>query len=178
LSLPSKDGEALPESSINHEAAMKYTSGSIIVVIFLFCVAGGGASSPSIAQDSGTARKAINLPRGEMAKLPFSDAVLAGNTLYISGRGGVDSKTMKVPDDVREEAKLMLEQFRSILAEAGMTMDNLVTVTVYCPDLSLYGAFNEVYRSCFSKDFPARAFIGSGPLLFGMHFEMQGIAVK
>jgi reactive intermediate/imine deaminase len=132
----------------------------------------------SIAQDSGAVRTAINLPRGELAKLPFSDAVLAGNTLYISGRGGIDSKTMKVPADVRDEARLLLDEFKSILAKAGMTMDNLVTVTVYCPDLTLYTAFNEVYRSYFNDNFPARAFIGSGPLLFGMHFEMQGIAVK
>jgi 2-iminobutanoate/2-iminopropanoate deaminase len=132
----------------------------------------------SFAQDSGAARTTINLPRGELSKLPFSDAVLAGNTLYISGRGGIDSKTMKVPADVGDEARLLLDEFKSILAKAGMTMDNLVTVTVYCPDLSLYSAFNEVYRSYFNGNFPARAFIGSGPLLFGMHFEMQGIAVK
>jgi reactive intermediate/imine deaminase len=142
----------------------------VVCVVFL--------QSVSVAQDAGTGRKAVNMPRGELTNLPFSDAVLAGNTLYISGRGGIDSKTMKVPADVREEAKLMLEEFKSILAKAGMTMDNLVYVTVYCPDLSLYATFNEVYRSYFSKEFPARAFVGSGPLLFGMRFEMQGIAVK
>ena len=135
--------------------------------------------APSAAQDSSaTDRATINLPRGPMTKLPFSDAVLAGNTLYISGRGGVDPATMKVPPDIGDEARLMLDGFRAVLEKAGMTMDNLVYVTVYCPDLGLYAAFNDVYRSYFSKDFPARAFIGSGPLLFGMHFEMQGIAVK
>jgi len=64
------------------------------------------------------------------------------------------------------------------IAEAEMTMDELVYVTVYCPDLSLYGEFNSVYRTCFTGEFPARAFISSGPLLFGGHFEVQGIAVK
>lgn len=148
----------------------------IVVALLALSV---GASAPLAAQDSArTARKAVNLPRGEMAKLPFSDAVLAGNTLYISGRGGVDPKTMEVPADLKDEARLMLDSFRDILAKEGMTMDDLVYVTVYCPDLSLYQTFNEVYRSYFEKDFPARAFIGSGPLLFGMHFEMQGIAVK
>jgi len=132
----------------------------------------------SVAQESKTERRIINLPRGELANLPFSDAVMAGNTLYISGRGGIDLKTMKVPADPREEVKLLLEDFKAILAKAEMSMDNLVYVTVFCSDLSLYTAFNEVYRLYFSKDFPARAFIGSGPLLFGMHFEMQGIAAK
>jgi 2-iminobutanoate/2-iminopropanoate deaminase len=132
----------------------------------------------SPAQDARAERRAINLPRGEMANLPFSDAVLVGNTLYLSGRGGVDPKTMKVPADPKEEAKLLLDGFKSVLEKAGMTMDNLVYVTIYCPDLTLYAAFNEVYRTYFNKDFPARAFIGSGQLLFGMHFEMQGIAAK
>jgi enamine deaminase RidA (YjgF/YER057c/UK114 family) len=64
------------------------------------------------------------------------------------------------------------------LAQGGMTMDDMVMVQVHCPDLSLYDKFNAIYRTYFSKDFPARAFLGSGPLLFGGHFEMLGIAVK
>jgi 2-iminobutanoate/2-iminopropanoate deaminase len=72
----------------------------------------------------------------------------------------------------------LLDGFKATLGQAGMTMDNLVTVTIYCPDLALYDKFNGVYRSYFGKDFPARAFIGSGPLLRNAHFEMQGIAVK
>ena len=116
------------------------------------------------------------IPRRQWWNLAW--LALAGNTLYISGRGGVDPATMKVPDDPVAEAKLMLDSYKAILEKAGMTMDNLVTVTVYCPDLTLYQKFNEVYRTYFGKDLPARAFVGSGPLLFGMRFEMQGIAVK
>ena len=71
-----------------------------------------------------------------------------------------------------------MEDFKATLARAGMTMEDLVYVTVYCTDLSLYAAFNEVYRKYFEKNFPPRAFVGSGPLLFGLRFEMQGIAVK
>jgi len=110
--------------------------------------------------------------------LPFSDAALIGNTLYISGKGGVLPGTRTVPEDPKEEARLLMEDFKTTLERVGMTMDDLVYVTVYCPDLSLYSDFNEVYRSYFSKDFPPRAFVGSGPLLFGLRFEMQGIAVK
>ena len=65
-----------------------------------------------------------------------------------------------------------------ILGKAGMTMDDLVYVTIYCSDLTLYKTFNDVYRTRFKKEFPARAFIGAGDLLFGMRFEIQGIAVK
>ena len=134
--------------------------------------------SLSIAQERTTERRAINLPRGTLSTAPFSDAVLVGNTLYLSGRGGIDLKTMKPPADIKEEAKLMLDSFKEVLAQADMTFDNLLYVTIYCPDVGLYGTFNEVYRTYFKKDFPARAFIGSGPMLFGIHFEIQGIAVK
>ncbi len=133
---------------------------------------------PSLAEEVRTERQAISSPALAALNLPFSDAVLVGNTLYLSGNGGLDLETMKVPDDPREEAQLLMENFKATLALADMTLDDLVSVTIYCPDLSLYAEFNEVYRTYFTGDFPARAFIGSGPLLFGMRFEMQGIAVK
>jgi len=134
--------------------------------------------SSAIAQNSRTERRIFNLPSTKAMHLPLNDAVLVGNTLYISGRGGIDVATMKVPEDPKEEAKLLMEDYKAILALANMTLDDLVSVTVYCPDLKLFRTFNEVYKSYFAKEFPARAFIGSGPLLFGMRFEMQGIAVK
>lgn len=110
--------------------------------------------------------------------LPFSDAALVGNTLYIAGKGGFIPGTRTVPDDPKEEVRLMMEDFKITLERVDMTMDDLVYVTVYCTDLDLYSDFNAVYRGYFSKDFPPRAFVGSGPLLLGMRFEMQGIAVK
>ena len=110
--------------------------------------------------------------------LPFSDAALVGNTLYISGKGGVIPGTRMVPEDPKEEARLMMEDLKTTLERVDMSMNDLVYVTVYCTDLNLYSDFNSVYRKYFSKDFPPRAFVGSGPLLFGLRFEMQGIAVK
>ena len=59
-----------------------------------------------------------------------------------------------------------------------MTMDDLVSVQFFCSDVSHYVAFNEVYKTYFKKEYPARAFIGSGKLLFDARFEVQGIAVK
>ena len=122
-------------------------------------------------------RRTINLPRRPV-QAPFSDGVQVGNTVYLAGRIGIDPKTGEPPSRINEEIRLMLDGFKATLAEAGMTMDDLVYVQVFCPDLSLYDQFNRGYRSYFSEDFPARAFIGSGPLLRGGHFEMQGIAVR
>jgi reactive intermediate/imine deaminase len=109
---------------------------------------------------------------------PFSDGVLVGDTLYLAGRIGIDPASGKPPADAQQEARLVLDGMKAVLAEAGMTMDDLVTVQVFCPDLSLYDGFNAVYRSYFAKDFPARAFIGSGPLLRGGRFEVQATAVR
>lgn len=121
-------------------------------------------------------RRYINLPKPVVA--PFSDAVLAGNTLYIAGRIGVDNKTGKPPADVQEEARIALDGIKAVLAEANMTMDDLVFVQVFCSDVSLFPKFNEVYKTYFGKDYPARAFVGAGTLLAGGHFEINAIAVK
>src|SRR4029077_6409481 len=99
-------------------------------------------------------RKAVNLP-GKTAQLPFSDAVLAGNTLYLAGRIGLDPKTGKAPDKIEDEIKLLLDGEKDVLAQAGMTMDDVVHVQVYCTDLSLFDKFNPIYKSYFTKDMPA-----------------------
>jgi enamine deaminase RidA (YjgF/YER057c/UK114 family) len=110
---------------------------------------------------------------------PFSYASLAGNTLYLAGRIGIDPKTGKVPEKIEDEIKLLLDGEKEVLAQAGMTMDDLVYVQIACTDLSLFGKFNPIYASYFTtKDYPAREFIGAGSLLVGGHFELQAIAVK
>ena len=77
-----------------------------------------------------------------------------------------------------EEARLMLDGVRAVLSESKMGMDDLVYVQICCSDVSLFETFNAVYRQYFSGDLPARAFIGSGPLLFGARFEIVGIAQR
>jgi 2-iminobutanoate/2-iminopropanoate deaminase len=108
---------------------------------------------------------------------PFSGAVRVGDTLYLSGDIGLDDNR-KVPGTARAEAKLLLDRIKATLETAGYTMDDLVTVTVYCSDVAHYDDFNEVYRGYFTKQFPARAFVGSGRLLFDARFELQAVAVK
>jgi 2-iminobutanoate/2-iminopropanoate deaminase len=122
-------------------------------------------------------RRYINLPN-RPAGLPFSDGVLAGDTLYISGRIGLDPATGAAPVSIDAELELLFEGFQAVLREAGMAMDDLVWVQVYSPDVSLWQQFNAAYVRFFTREFPARAFLGSGPLLFNGRFEMLGIAVK
>jgi 2-iminobutanoate/2-iminopropanoate deaminase len=122
-------------------------------------------------------RRYINLPN-RPAGLPFSDAVLMGETLYISGRIGLDPATGEAPESVDAEINLLFDGFHAVLREAGMAMDDLVWVQIYSPDVSLWQQFNAAYVKLFSQEFPARAFLGSGPLLLKGRFEMLGIAVK
>ncbi len=108
---------------------------------------------------------------------PFSGAVQVGNTLYLSGAIGLDPG-QQVPATAEAEATNVLNNIQRSLEAAGMTMNDLVMVQVYSSDVSDYGAFNGVYRTYFTTEFPARAFIGAGTLLFGARFEVLGIAVK
>jgi len=141
--------------------------------LLIFLCALGACQAPATPQ-----RQFLQDPAMAALKLPFSDSVLVGNTLYLSGAGGFDPATGSVPAASQDEVRLLMENVKASLARAGMTMADVVSVTIYCSDLTLYNDFNAVYKGYFDTNFPARAFIGSGPLLFGMHFEMQAIAVK
>ena len=109
---------------------------------------------------------------------PFSGAVLAGDTLYISGSTDTDPATGKPPTDPKAGAKLILDGLKRTLERAGMTMNDLVWVQIFATDLGHYAAFNEVYRTYFTGPMPARAFLGAGSLLNNSNFEIMGIAVK
>ncbi len=109
---------------------------------------------------------------------PYSNMVVAGDVVYLAGSIGVDPVTGNVPDDIEQEIHLVLDSMKSRLDMVGLTMDDLVSVTVFCPDLTLYDTFNEIYRTYFDAHFPARAFVGSGPLLRNGHFEIVGTAVR
>jgi 2-iminobutanoate/2-iminopropanoate deaminase len=109
---------------------------------------------------------------------PFSAAVLAGDTLYISGATDTDPATGKAFVDPRAGAKALLDGLSRTLARSGMTMDDLVWVQIFATNLGNYAAFNEVYRPYFKGPLPARAFLGAGSLLNNANFEIMGVAVK
>ncbi|NNC65916.1 MAG: RidA family protein, partial [Gammaproteobacteria bacterium] len=108
---------------------------------------------------------------------PYSGAVLVGNTLYLAGALGTD-ENLEVPDNPADEARNVMNAIKSAVEAAGMTMDDIVSIQVFCTDLSQYQAFNDVYRTFFTQEYPARAFIGVASLLFDARFEVQGIAIK
>jgi 2-iminobutanoate/2-iminopropanoate deaminase len=126
--------------------------------------AGGPALPPGAVSTNGTPA--------------FSSAVMAGDTLYVSGTTDIDPSTGKPAADVKAGAKLVLDNIKRAVEKAGLRMDDLVWVQVFAADLANYAVFNEVYRTYFTGPLPARAFIGAGSLLAGSHFEVMGIAVK
>src|SRR5947208_3356304 len=102
---------------------------SVVGLIFLFI---------SIAAMADSGRKHVVLDRSSgRSALPFSDAVAEGKMLYMGGTAWWD-KTDKPPADAEEEAKLTMEAVKRLLESQGMEMDDLVSVQVYCTDLSLY----------------------------------------
>src|SRR5215469_4084848 len=140
----------------------------VLGVLFLCSIAASAAD-----------RKYIVDPRPADTKaLPFSDGVLVGNTLYIAGHIGTDPKTGQAPADAEQEARLVMDGIKRTVENAGLSMDDIVSVQVFCTDLKLYDTFNGVYKTYFHGDFPARAFIGTDKLLRNGHYEVLGIAVK
>jgi 2-iminobutanoate/2-iminopropanoate deaminase len=109
---------------------------------------------------------------------PFSKSIMVDDTLYVSGHIAADPATGQAPSNADTEAHQVLEDVKHTVEQAGLSMDDLVSVTVYCTDLELYDKFNAIYRGYFHGQFPTRAFIGVSKLLRGAHFEVSGIAVK
>lgn len=147
---------------------MKLRPFAVVVLLLVFSALAGAAD-----------RKYIVKPRPSDTKaLPFSDAVLVGNTLYIAGHIGLDPKTGQAPSDPEQEARLVMDSVKQTVEQAGMTMDDVVSVQVFCSDLKYYETFNNVYKTYFHGDYPARAFVGAGSLLRNGKYEVLGVAVK
>src|SRR6476646_1370954 len=115
-------------------------------VVKIGCVAlfvGGLIMLPAMqareAQTSG--RRYIYSKAPSSQGLPFSEAVLVGDTLYVAGHIGFD-QSGQTPADIDQELKLLFEGFRADMAEVNYSMDDLVSVRVYCTDLALYAKFN------------------------------------
>jgi len=138
------------------------------MLLLMFCISASAAD-----------RKFIVKPRAsDMKALPFSDAVLVGNTLYIAGHIGLDAKTGAPPASAEDEARLVMDGIKQTVESAGLTMDDVVSMQVFCTDLKFYDTFNSVYKTYFHGDYPARAFVGTSNLLRGGKYEVLGIAIK
>jgi 2-iminobutanoate/2-iminopropanoate deaminase len=118
-------------------------------------------------------------PVAGAASPAFSTAVMAGETLYVSGVLDSDpANPSKMGANAEESSRFALDALKRGVEAGGLTMDDLVWVQIFCTDLSYYAKFNEVYRTYFKGPLPARAFLGTSQLLNGAHIEVMGVAVK
>ncbi|VDI59496.1 Hypothetical predicted protein [Mytilus galloprovincialis] len=120
----------------------------------------------------------IETTKAPIVPLPFSQAVLAGNTLYLSGQIGVDPVTLQlVPGGLVPETEQIFQNFIAVLEAAGGSLKDVVKVTAFLTDFAEYSAFNAVYMKYFPKDFPARsaAQVVAAPL--GAQLEVDAIAI-
>lgn len=109
---------------------------------------------------------------------PYSQAVVAGGLVFVSGQIGIDPRTGGlVGSGVREQARQALENVKEVLKAAGCSMDDVVLVLAFLRDLKKYSEFNEVYSEYF-KVFPARAVVGVSELPAGAQVEILAVAVR
>lgn len=123
-------------------------------------------------------KKIICSPLAPKAVGPYSQAILADNTLYVSGQLPVDGATGTVPESIEEQTAQSLKNTGYILEEAGMTYDNVVKSTVLLSDMNDFAAMNEVYAKVYCNDLPARVCYQVAKLPLGVKVEIETIAVK
>ena len=123
--------------------------------------------------------KVIAAQNAPAALGPYSHAVLAGNTLYISGQLGLDPATGALAASVTEQAEQGLKNLGAILQAAGMDYGDVVKTTVFLADMGDFAAVNEVYARYFTGEtLPARAAFGVAALPLGAGVEIEAIAAR
>ncbi len=122
--------------------------------------------------------KAISTQNAPAAIGPYSQALDLGSLVFVSGQIPVDPATGVTPQDVRDQARQSLANLKAILAEAGLTMADVVKTVVFLADLDDFAAVNEVYAQAFAEPFPARSCVQVAGIPKGAKVEIECIAVR
>jgi 2-iminobutanoate/2-iminopropanoate deaminase len=126
-----------------------------------------------------TEKRVIFAPDAPKVVGPYSHAILAGSTLYVSGQIGIDPATGQMDTlNFEIEFRRVLSNIEVILKEAGMTFENVVKATIYTTDLRNYKLINSIYSEKFRTGFPARETVQVAALPVGAHVEVSCVAVK
>src|SRR5882757_4824760 len=129
------------------------------------------------AQDTG--KKVIATPTAPSAIGPYSQAIRAGKTLYLAGQIAIDPKTNQVLSNgsIEEQTRRVLENLPAVLAADGLTLDHIVSTTVFLKDLSEFEKMNAIYATYFKNEPPARATVEVARLPRDVKVEISAIAV-
>ncbi len=123
-------------------------------------------------------KTALNTDKAPAAIGPYSQAVKAGSTIYVSGQLPIDPATGAFAgEDVKAQTRQSLTNIRNILESAGAGMDSVVKTTVLLADIADFGAMNEVYAEFFSAPYPARAAFQVAALPKAARVEIEAVAV-
>lgn len=110
---------------------------------------------------------------------PYNQAVLAGDTLYISGQICIDPATGELKNkDVLEETHQVMHNLKAILVAAGMGFNHVIKTTIFITDMQQFGEINEIYGKYFEGDFPARETVQVAALPKFVNVEISMIAVR
>lgn len=101
-------------------------------------------------------KKEISTNNAPGAIGPYSQAVQAGNFIFVSGQLPINAATGEMPADIKAQTRESINNIKAILAEAGATLDNVVKTTVFLADMEYFGPMNEVYSEEFKAVYPAR----------------------
>lgn len=101
-------------------------------------------------------KKEISTNNAPGAIGPYSQAVQAGNLIFVSGQIPINAATGEMPADIKAQTRESINNIKAILAEAGATLDNVVKTTVFLADMEYFGPMNEVYSEEFKAVYPAR----------------------
>ena len=122
--------------------------------------------------------KTISTPDAPQPAGHYSQAVVCGGTVYVSGQLAVDPVTgAKGEGSIEEQTRLTLRNIEAILKAAGSDLQHVLKTTAYIPDGDLWGAVNQVYEEVFGDHRPARAVVPSRDLHYGCLVEIEAIAV-
>jgi len=124
-------------------------------------------------------KKVINTPKAPAAIGPYSQAIEANGTLYISGQIPINPAVGKIEGlDITSQTEQVFENISAILEEAGYTFGDVVKSTVYLSDMADFAGMNDVYKKYYLNEFPARAAFAVKALPLGSLVEIETIAVK
>ncbi len=109
---------------------------------------------------------------------PYSQAIVSGDMLFLSGQLPIDPATGAMPETITEQTEQAFKNIKAVVTEAGFTMDQVVKTTVFLADMSLFAAMNEVYTAQFSGDYPARSAVAVRELPKQALVEIELIAAR
>ena len=161
---------------MNRRGFIKHTAASAIATATV-STSVGARTSQKAPKSKRAGKRKILTSKVPKPGAPYSQAIVAGDTIYVAGQGAFRADTgQMVSGGIEEQTAGTLENIKAILEAAGASMDDVVKVNVYLADLGDFAKMNEVYKRYFKEDYPARATVGV-KLLGTMQIEVECVAV-